>query len=189
VLAFGPDGEYGRWLREHDTMVKINGIVFVHGGISPAVAPSGCATINATVRSELKAVPASADPQPQAKPLTSREDGPLWYRGLAQENEAAFASEVDAVLQSLNARMIVVGHTVVGDGQAKTRFAGRVVQLDTGMLDGTFYPGGRASALEIQDGKLTVVYEDGREELGPLTKPATASPPAPLVPGLPATGR
>ena len=54
VLAFAPDGEYGRWLRERDTMVRINGIVFMHGGVSPAVAPLGCAAINATVRSELK---------------------------------------------------------------------------------------------------------------------------------------
>jgi len=189
VLAFAPEGEYGRWLREHDTMIKINDIVFVHGGISPAVAPSGCANINATVRSEL-APPTSTDPPPTAMPLTSREDGPLWYRGLAQENEAAFAAQVDAVLQQLDARMVIVGHTVAGGGRVKTRFGGRVVQLDTGMLDGTFFPGGLGSALEIMDGKLTAIYEDRREELGPLTKPATtAAEPVLLAPGSPATGR
>ena len=192
VLAFGPDGEYGRWLREHDTMVKINGIVFVHGGISPAVALSElseCAALNAAVRSELKAAPTPTDAKEPATRLTSREDGPLWYRGLAHESEAAFASQVDAILQKLNAGMIVVGHTVAPENRVRTRFGGRVVQLDTGMLDGSFFPGGRPSALEIRDGKLTAIYEDRREELGPLTKPATASQPLPVAPGSPAAGR
>jgi Calcineurin-like phosphoesterase len=188
VLAFAPDGEYGGWLREHDTMVKINDIVFVHGGISPAVAGSGCAAINTTVRAELKAAP-SADPQQLTTLLTFREDGPLWYRGLAQENESAFAPQVDAVLQKLNAGMIVVGHSVAAGGQMKTRFGGRVVQLDTGMLDGSFFPGGRASALEIRDGKLTAIYEDRREELGSVAKPATASQPVPAPPDSPAAVR
>ena len=90
VLAFAPDGEYGRWLRERDTMVRINGIVFIHGGVSPAVAPLGCAAINATVRSELKSAPTSTHPEQLASLLASREDGPLWYRGLALENETPF---------------------------------------------------------------------------------------------------
>jgi hypothetical protein len=57
------------------------------------------------------------------------------------------------------------------------------------MLDGSFFPGGRASALEIRDGKMTAIYEDRREELGPLTKPAMAARPAPAPSGSPAAGR
>jgi hypothetical protein len=189
VLAFGPDGEYGRWLRERDTMVRINGIVFVHGGISPAVAPMGCAAINATVRSEMKAAPMSTDPAQLATQLTSREDGPVWYRGLALENEGTFAPEVEAVLQTLNARMIVVGHSVAAGGRVTPRFGGRVVQLDTGMLDGSFFPGGRASALEIRDARVTAIYEDRREELDRVREPAMAAPPALLPPDSPAAGR
>jgi hypothetical protein len=191
VLAFGPDGDYGRWLRERDTMVRINGIVFVHGGISPAVALSGlsgCAAINSMVRSEL-AASQSMMPEQLATLLISREDGPVWYRGLALEDEAAFAPQVDAVLQQLNARMIVIGHSVAAGGRVTPRFGARVVQLDTGMLDGSFFPGGRASALEIKDGTLTAIYEDRREELGPLTAPATAPPPLPAAPGSPAATR
>src|SRR5215204_1855241 len=45
-LAFGRDGEYGKWLRDLPAVVKINDLVFVHGGLSPAVAPMGCAAIN-----------------------------------------------------------------------------------------------------------------------------------------------
>jgi hypothetical protein len=39
-----------------------------------------------------------------------------------------------------------------------------VVQLDTGMLAGTFYPAGLALALEICSGQFTAIYE-GRREL------------------------
>ena len=162
-IAFGPKGEYGRWLREHDTMIAINGTVFVHGGISRAVATMGCATVNATVRSELAAAPASLSPQQLATLLAPREDGPLWYRGLALEKESAVASELDAILLDLKASAIVVGHTVTADGRLTSRFGGRVVQLDTGMLGGAFYPAGRASALEILNGQFTAIYEDKRE--------------------------
>ena len=167
-IAFGPKGEYGRWLRERDTMVTINGIVFLHGGISPSVAALGCAKVNATVRSEVGAMPALLDAQQASTLLATSEDGPLWYRGLALENESEFASQVDAILLALGARAIVTGHTVAAAGRPATRFGGRVIQLDTGMLGGTFYPAGRAAALEIRDGQFTAIYEDKREALGEI---------------------
>ena len=78
----------------------------------------------------------------------------------------------------LEARAIVIGHTVSANGRIATRFGGRVVQIDTGMLAGAFYPGGRASALEIHEGRFVAIYEDGREQL-PITlttKNEAASP-------------
>ena len=82
--AFGREGEYGKWLRQLPATIKINDIVFAHGGISPAVAPMGCAAINDQVRREL----GDDLDKTRAAPLESlaaRVDGPLWYRGLAQE--------------------------------------------------------------------------------------------------------
>jgi hypothetical protein len=160
-IAFGPQGEYGRWLRERDTMVKINGVVFLHGGISPVVAAMGCAAVNTTVRSELAGPLTSLN----AQTLATREDGPLWYRGLALEDERAFGPEMDAILLALDARAIVVGHTATEDGRLRSRFGGRLVQIDAGMLGGTFFPHGRASAVEILDGQFTAIYEDKREAL------------------------
>jgi hypothetical protein len=166
-IAFGAKGEYGRWLRMRDTMIKINGTVFLHGGVSPKVAALGCAAVNDTVRAELNAPPGSLN----AQSLGPSEDGPLWYRGLALEDEATFAPEVDALLLKLDARAIVIGHTITMDGRMRSRFGGRVIQTDTGMLAGTFYPNGRPSALEIRDGQFTAIYEDKREV---LTQPAVA---------------
>ena len=72
--AFGRDGEYGRWLRQLPVTIKINKFVFVHGGISPAVAPLGCAAINDQVRRELtsdcRKVPGRCDTTTKKLPQT-----------------------------------------------------------------------------------------------------------------------
>jgi hypothetical protein len=164
-LAFGPKGEYGRWLRQRDTMVRINGIVFVHGGISPSVAALGCEKVNATVRAELASVGAGLDQQGAGKLLATGEDGPLWYRGLAANDETSFAGEVETILHTLGAQAMVTGHTVTPAGRPAVRFGKRVILLDTGMVGAPFFPGGRASALEIANGGFTTIYEDRREEL------------------------
>jgi hypothetical protein len=167
-LAFGPKGEYGSWLRQRNTMIRINGVVFIHGGTSPAVAAMGCAKVNQAVRSDLDALGSAIDPKRAATLLATSEDGPLWYRGLAQNDEGSFTPEVEAILRQLNARAIVTGHTVAADGRVRLRFGGRVIQLDTGMLGGRFFPAGRASALEILDGRVTAIYEDRRDLLPSL---------------------
>ena len=65
----------------------------------------------------------------------------------------------------MNARAIVVGHTPT-IGRISTRFGGKVVQIDSGMLDGSFFPGGIPSALEIHGGTWTAIYLNRREPLG-----------------------
>src|SRR5919197_1017644 len=158
--AFGRDGEYGKWLRQLPVTIKINGIVFVHGGISPAVAPLGCSAINDQVHRELT----SDLDKTRAAPLASlapRVEGPLWYRGLTEQPDA-FAPQVTDILTKLGARAIVVGHTVSTNRRIITRFDGRVIQIDTGMQP-AYVPDGRASALEIRGGEATAIYVDRRE--------------------------
>ncbi len=45
-----------------------------------------------------------------------------------------------------------------------TSFGGGVFLIDTGMLS-SFYPGGRASALEIQGDEVTAIYPGQRQPL------------------------
>jgi hypothetical protein len=170
--AFLATGEYGKWLRERYAVIKINGVVFLHGGISVATAALGCAGINDAVRRDL-AVP-NPTPEQALAMLSSSETGPLWYRGLAEEPEPTFAPALTNILELLGARMIVVGHTVPEDFRITRRFDGRVIQIDTGMLGGTFYPGGMPSALEIRGDTLTAIYQSGRERLSaPAPVPTT----------------
>lgn len=159
IRAMGPGQDPGKYLRTLDTAVRINGIVFVHGGISPAVAPMTCADINDTVRREL----GPDFEKTRAKPsdsLTAREDGPLWYRGLANEPDG-FAPEVKKILAAQHARAIVVGHSPA-PGPIRTRFDQTVFLIDTGMQP-AYLPDGRASALEIRGGVFTAVYSGSRQ--------------------------
>ena len=65
--------------------------------------------------------------------LPFQPDGPLWYRGNSLENERVERDRVDMVLQHLNARAMMVGHTVTRTGRVNTRFNGRVYRGDVGM--------------------------------------------------------
>ena len=168
--AFGPAGDYGKWLRQRHALVRINGIAFVHGGIDPATAMLGCDGINAAVRRDVTL--AQPTPEQLVGMLATSDTGPLWYRGLAEEDDPAFAPQAAGILRTLGARAIVIGHTVTNGFRIRSRFGGRVVQIDTGMLGGSWYPGGGASALEIRGDTLTAIYENGREPLPALAPPA-----------------
>jgi hypothetical protein len=54
IRAFGAEGEYGAWLLEQPTAVKINGYLFVHGGLTTEVATLGLEGINEGVRRGLE---------------------------------------------------------------------------------------------------------------------------------------
>jgi len=168
--AFGRDGEYGRWLRQLPVTISIDAVAFAHGGISPAVAPMGCAAINEQVRRELTSDLDKTRAAPMAS-LTARVDGPLWYRGLAQEPDS-FAPQVGEILSSLHARAVVVAHTVSTTGRIAARFDGRVIQIDTGMQP-AYVQGGRASALEIHRGEATAIYVDRRDPVPMARRPGS----------------
>jgi hypothetical protein len=167
--AFGKDGTYGAWLRQHDAVVRIDGVAFLHGGLSPTVAPLGCAAINETVRRELAADPAPGAP---VEGLVTREDGPFWYRGLAQEDEATFGTALDGILTAFGARALVVGHTVVRTGRIQTRFGGRVVMIDAGMFEDY---GGNLAALEVGPEGMVALYRNERVPLGAAQAAEAAS--------------
>jgi hypothetical protein len=96
-------------------------------------------------------------------------EGPLWYRGLAQDPEEKLMDGVMAMLARLRARFIVEGHTVLSKSDIIPRFENHVFLIDTGMNREEYQ--GRPSALEIQDGRFTAYYADGEPKV--LTAPAS----------------
>jgi len=160
TAALTPEGRYGRWLRERPGIARVNGVVFVHGGLTPEVAALGCAGIARTVQREITVDEEKTRAAPLST-LVAGENGPLWYRGLARGDEAALAPALEQVLQAVGARALVIGHTVTGDGRLRSRFGGRVLMIDAGM---TAEYGGHAAALEIAgDGAMTALYPGRRE--------------------------
>ena len=92
-------------------------------------------------------------------------DGPLWFRGFAQWDDTA-TPQVTSLATRLGVSRFVTGHTPSSPGRIKARFADRVFLIDTGMLS-SYFKGGRGSALELQDGRVTAIYTDAREVLVP----------------------
>ena len=52
--ALGPKGQYGEWLRGHDAVAEIAGVVFLHGGIHPDLANTKPDAINQRIHGEIK---------------------------------------------------------------------------------------------------------------------------------------
>jgi hypothetical protein len=92
-------------------------------------------------------------------------EGPLWFRGLAMGSSEDLEAPLSKLLKRYSASRFVVGHSVMANGRIGQRFDGRVVLIDTGMLT-SFFPGGRGSALEIVNGELRAIYDDGTVLVG-----------------------
>jgi Calcineurin-like phosphoesterase len=127
-----------------------------------------------------------ADPQGQARLvqflgygdwLSVRVDGPLWFRGYDKWSDEEGMAQIGKVLEAYDAVHIAVGHTVQKGGRIRPRFGNKVFLIDTGMLS-SYYPGGRASALEIcGDGRFTADYTDQQTVLvGPGAAAQNAAP-------------
>jgi hypothetical protein len=128
--------------------------------------------ITAVVQAELTAALKSRMPSDQQRQTRLRQflgygewlsvkvDGPLWFRGYDQWSEEEGAEHMGKLLEAFQATHIVVGHTVQKGGRIRPRFGDKVFLIDTGMLS-SYYPGGRASAMEIcGDAKFTARYMD-----------------------------
>ena len=89
--------------------------------------------------------------------------GPLWYRGYAQEPEEKLARGLERMMSRLKVQHIVAAHAITESRRITPRFNNRVFLIDTAMLlDGQ---AGRASALEIQNGQFTAHYSNGEQQV------------------------
>jgi hypothetical protein len=88
-------------------------------------------------------------------------NGPLWFRGFATWSSDDGRPQLEALIDRYKAVRFVVGHTMTVGFRIMPRFSQRVFLIDTGMLS-TYYKGGRASALEIKDDRITALYADGQ---------------------------
>ncbi len=152
-IAWSPGGPIGRWVLGNPALALLDGTLFLHAGISPAYAHVPLDEINARVAAALKA--GATDPGA----IINDQNGPLWYRGLAEEQVQAqipaagpapptIAQQLDVLLPAFGARRIVIGHTPVLSGIVIAE-GGRLIRIDTG-ISSVF--GGKLSWLEILDG-------------------------------------
>lgn len=198
--AFARDGQYGAWLLEHPFLIVIDGTAFVHAGLAAAVIASGD-SLNAELDRDLNdyldtlaalttagilsplddlyaqvertaSLPDNADARHllelQTRLLMSP-DGPIWYRGNEGCSRLTEFDRLQTALAGLGARRVVVGHTPTRNAYVLSRMDSTILRVDTGMLTDFF--GGRASALIIENGELSAMYEDEAGASPPVEQP------------------
>lgn len=172
-----PNGKYGKWIRSHNSVIKIGKILFLHGGIGPKYANLKIRGINDRVREELE------DFTKLQGGIVMDSDGPLWYRGLAQASETPLEAHLSAILKAHDVERIVLGHTP-SDGAILPRFGGRVVLIDVG-LSRVFDSRPRMACLLIENGQPYALHRGVKLELATdggllnYLKQAAALDPAP----------
>lgn len=153
--AWAPTGTYGRWIATHDAALRIGDTLYVHGGVGPAYLPYDVETMNAAVIAALKGEPGLAGGPPD---ILEHPEGPLWYRGFAQNEEAAEAPHLAAVLNKHGVKRIVIGHTK-RYFTVTPRFDGAVIMADVAVRPGCTDP----HAFLIDEGGTLSVMHRGRK--------------------------
>lgn len=155
-IAFSQAGAYGKWLRQKNAVVRINGVLFLHGGISPKYASADIREINERVRAELLKDPAEVRGGVIVDP-----EGPLWYRGMSQASEPELAAHVNGVLAAFGVQHVVIAHTPT-PGIVLPRFGGKVIMIDVGLSDAF---GGGQACLEFEAAKPFAIHRGKTLEL------------------------
>jgi hypothetical protein len=96
-------------------------------------------------------------------------ESPTWYRGTASCNSLVEGDSLNAALEVVGAHRVVIGHTVTITRRVQQRMNGRIVEIDTGMLKKSYK--GSGHALIIEEDGLSVVNQDGSQDLVPLVHP------------------
>jgi hypothetical protein len=96
-------------------------------------------------------------------------DGPLWYRGNVMCSERVEEDKLNNVLQAIGANRVVIGHTPTPGRRVLERMNGRIIEIDTGMLNN--YYGGRANVLTIDSNNILVVNQDDEDASSPFPHP------------------
>ena len=153
--AWSAEGDIGEWVRQHNAVIKINRTLFLHGGISAEDLVLSITEINEQIRHELNG---GLGEEPG---LSEKPTGPLWYRGLASNDEEIERAHLEQVLATFDVDRVVLGHTP-GLGTIVPRFEGRVLIVDTGLSS---YYGGFLASLLIENSEAFTVQQDEKVPL------------------------
>lgn len=158
-LAWAPSGELGRWAAKNPAILKIDGTLFAHGGISAEYAKQPLELVDKRIAAAM----AAGDDSPAS--VLNDPLGPLWYRGLVMKDSDADAEraaakpplplqtkdqELGNVLAAYGGSRLVIAHTPILKG-IEISADGRLARIDTGIS--RFY-GGPLSWLEIAGDRM-----------------------------------
>ena len=146
----------GDWLRTRPVVVKINQILFTHGGLHPDLVTKNLSItqINSVFKDQL-IESELVEKRSELGSYLHRGNGPIYYRGYFQGKKATDV-EIDQLLSHFKITTIVVGHTT--HRQIETRYNGKVIVIDANMKSG-----GAGEMLLWKSGKFTRGTLDGKQ--------------------------
>lgn len=154
LAAFLPGGPYAEILARRNVIVVVGDSVFTHGGLLPAHVDMGIGEINARAQRWLSGQ--EKNPSGVAQALMG-DQSPVWTRRYGGNPSPAECEVLGQTLARLAVARLVVGHTVQKQG-VTSACDDRVWRIDVGMAA---YYGGPIAALQIEDGKVTVLGAQG----------------------------
>jgi len=149
--------ELERWLLTKNIVERVGNILFVHGGISPAIQdlPITIQQINQYARALYRNLSPSVGAHRYSNILVASDHSPLWYRGYYQQQTSD--TEIEAILTKFSVNHIITGHTVMN--QISKFFDGKVINVDTD------HANDKSEALLIEGNRFYRVNTKGKRSL------------------------
>lgn len=131
---FSPETELGRWLQTRNTMLRIGRNLFVHAGLSMQLFDRGIPVpeLNEAMSEGLYMTSKERKAHGEQTEFLFRSWGPVWYRGMVQQQEAKYEpptqAQTETMLAHYDADRLLVGHTIFPD--ITTFYEGRLIAVN-----------------------------------------------------------
>jgi len=132
---YGDNTLMGKWLRSCPVVLRINDVLFSHGGLSLTMVNHGFSIdkINQLFATDIIDNHKDSIRADEKLSLLARSQGPIWYRGYFTDTTLTNAS-IDSILHHFNAKQIIVGHTSME--RVEVLFDKRILAADTSIKKG-----------------------------------------------------
>ncbi|MFT5166551.1 MAG: hypothetical protein ACI8P3_001783 [Saprospiraceae bacterium] len=163
---YAPNSFLGRWMSSKNTVERINGNLFAHGGLHPDLADAdlNLAEINKINRNNYYKLYFPKRDKKIDQLILSTRTGICWYRGYFKEDLTQ--EQIDNTLRKFNAKSIVVGHTI--QSKVNRQYDGKVIGIDVRHPKDYHknWPNKKSEGLLIEGGKyFRVLNWGGKEEI------------------------
>jgi hypothetical protein len=154
LKACRPGHSLAKRLVDRNVITIVGDTVFVHGGVLPHVVDYGIERLNQETRAWIR-----KDRQYPPDILLAT-DGPVWSRHYSDDPDVEDCRLLEDVLDDLDARRMVVGHTV-GEKGISPACGDMVWRIDVGLAR---HYGGSPAVLELQNGRARVIEGEVRQQ-------------------------
>ena len=162
---YGENSLLGRWLASKNSIERINGNLFVHGGIHPKLSEFDYTLeqINQIVRSNYRKPYFTKRERGDEEFLVSSKTGPAWYRGYFKDDLSQ--EDVEKGLAKFDAKSVVVGHTL--QWSVQKLYQGKVFAIDVKHPNDyrVSFPVRSSEGLLIEGDDYYRLLDDGSKEL------------------------